>query len=73
MFLLGLSSSSKRGLALEHLIGDLGHSVSDSRIRSPLELSSSGDVFGVLRKERRFLSVQSLSESGNFLAFLLGK
>ena len=73
VFLLRLSSSGKGRLSLEHLVGNLGHSVSDSRVRSPLEFTSSSDILGVLLEQCRFLAVQSLSKRSNLFAFLLCK
>lgn len=73
VLLLGLSSLGEWRLSLELLLGDGGNSVSDGRVRGSLELSSGGNVLGVLLEQGRLLAREGTSKGGNLLALLLGK
>ena len=73
VLLLGLSSLGEGGLSGELLLGDVGNSVSDSRVRGSLELSSGGNVLGVLLKGGSLVAVEGSGEGGDLLTLLLGK
>lgn len=73
VLLLGLTTGRERRLSLELLLGDSSNSVTDSRVRSSLELSSGSNVLGVLLECGTLGTVKSLGKGGNLLTLLLGE
>lgn len=73
VLLLGLATGGKGRLARELLLGDGGDTVTDGRVGSALELTTSGNVFGVLLKDLALGAVQGGSERGDLGTFLFGK
>lgn len=73
VLLLGLTTGRERRLSLELLLGDGSNSVTDSRVRGSLKLSSGSNVLGVLLEDGTLGTVKSLGKGGNFLTLLLGE
>lgn len=73
VLLLGLTTGRERRLSLELLLGDSSNSVTDSRVRGSLELSSGSNVLGVLLEGGTLGTVKSLGKGGNLLTLLLGE
>lgn len=73
VLLLGLTTGRERRLSLELLLGDGSNSVTDSRVRGSLKLSSGSNVLGVLLEDGALGTVKSLGKGGNFLTLLLGE
>ena len=73
VLLLSLTTNSKWRLSGEHPLGDTSNTVTDGRVGSVLEFTSSSNVLDVLLKEGRLFAVESASKSSNLFTFLLGK
>lgn len=73
VLLLGLTTGRERRLSLELFLGDGSNSVTDSRVRGSLKLSSGSNVLGVLLEDGTLGTVKSLGKGGNFLTLLLGE
>lgn len=73
VLLLGLTTGRERRLSLELLLGDGSNSVTDSRVRGSLKLSSGSNVLGVLLKDSTLGTVKSLGKGSNLLTLLLGE